>query len=155
MGFIFEKEILNSFKKDSNFEEIILPNFFPWNYGPFSKDLLIDLEFLINQDYIQINMSTAAPLKVELEEYQYWVDDLDDFRAREYDQEVFSLTSEKGIPKVLEIWDNLTNNQKNIMSEFKNKFNTVPLNAILDYVYKKYKIEGYTDKSLIKNRFLN
>lgn len=153
MGFIFKQEKLKLFEKDMYSEENAFPEFTAWKYGPFSKDLLTDLEFLINQKYIDVDISSLAPIKEELEEYQFWVDDLDDFRIREYDQEVFTLSEIKGIPKAIEYWNILTDNQKDIITDFKKRLNQIPLNKILEYVYKKYSAAGYTDKSLIKDKF--
>lgn len=154
MGFLFEQEVLQDFKKDKTFEDIELPEYFSWKYGPFSKTLLNDLEFLINQQYINVNISTNAPIPEELEEYEFWVEDLDDFQAREYEEEIFSLTNNKGIPKALEIWRILSSNQKKLLIDFKRVLNQACLDRILEYVYKKYK-KNYTDKSLIRDKYLS
>lgn len=122
--------------------------------GPFSRDLLNDLEFLINQQYIKVEISTIIPISAELDEYKYWIEDFEEFQTREYEQELFKLEN-SGIDKALEIWSNLTKNQQKLISEFKNTLNKAPLDRILDYVYKKYLKEGYTDKSLIREKYLS
>lgn len=155
MVFLFKEEILPEFKKDVSFDEINIPEYFPWNYGPFSKDLLNDLEFLINQEYIKSETSKYTPIEAELDEYEFWVNDMDDFREREYEEETFKLTEEKGIPKALEIWQLLTENQQQILIEFKKLLQSAPLDRILEYVYKKYQEKGYIDKSLIRDRYLS
>jgi len=38
--------------------------------------------------------------------------------------------------------------------EFKKVLNRASLNRILEYIYKKYQKEGYIDKSLIRERYL-
>jgi uncharacterized protein YwgA len=154
MVFLFEKEVLPDFKRDRTFEEIRFPEFFGWKYGPFSKDLLNDLEFLINQQYIKVEISTSAPISAELDEFNYWIEDLDEFESREYDEEIFKLDN-KGISKAAEIWSNLSENQKKLLVEFKRVLNRAPLDRILDYVYKKYYKEGYIDKSLIREKYLS
>lgn len=158
MGFLFKEEVLIDFQKDRTFDEVVLPEYFAWKYGPFSGELLNDLEFLINQEYIK-SRSGTSPIPAELDEaefgeYDFWVEDMDEFCVREYDKEVFELTEEKGIPKAKEIWDVLSENQQKFLIEFKKVLNCASLNRILEYVYKKYKAEGYIDKSLVRERYL-
>jgi hypothetical protein len=159
MGFLFKEEVLSDFQKDRTFDEVVLPEYFAWKYGPFSGEFLNDLEFLINQEYIK-SRSGSSPIPAELDEaeygeYDFWVEDMDEFRVREYDEEVFELTEEKGLPKAKEIWDALSENQKKYLIEFKRVLNRASLNKILEYIYKKYQKEGYIDKSLIRERYLS
>lgn len=153
MVFLFEEEVLPDFEKDKAFDEINLPEFIGWKYGPFSKDLLNHLEFLINQKYIKVEISSTAPISAELDEYKYWIEDLDEFESREYDEEIFKL-DEKGISKAVEFWSYLSENQKKLLVEFKRVLNRAPLDRILEYVYKKYK-DDYIDKSLIREKYLS
>ena len=158
MGFLFDEEVRDDFQKDKTFDEIALPEYFAWKYGPFSGELLNDLEFLINQEYIKVQ-SGNAPISAEMAEaeygeYHFWVDDMDEFHSREYDEEIFQLSKEKGIPKAEEIWNILSDNQKKLLCEFKKVLNRASLNRILEYVYKKYHKDGYIDKSLIRERYL-
>ena len=151
MGFLFQKEVLEDFRRDSAFEDIDEVEYFGWKYGPFSRDFLNDLEFLLNQGYID-SEAGQNPIPEELEEYSYWVEDTDTFDADEYSQETFSLSA-KGLDKGNEIWNLLTKNQKLYLVRFKQVLNKAPLTRILEYVYRKYK-EGYTDNSLIRERYL-
>ena len=158
MGFLFKEEILSDFQKDKTFDEVDLPEYFAWKYGPFSGELLNDLEFLINQEHIK-SRSGSSPIPAELDEaefgeYDFWVEDLNQFRVREYEEEVFELTNEKGLPTAKEIWDVLSENQLQYLIEFKRVLNQASLNKILEYVYKKYQKEGYIDKSLVRERYL-
>jgi len=158
MGFLFKEEIRSDFEKDKTFEELALPEYFAWKYGPFSAELLNDLEFLVNQNYIKAT-SAGTPIEAsiaeaEFGEYAYWVDDIDEFRSREYDEECFELSEDKGIPKAEEIWGILSENQKKMLSKFKKVMNCASLSRILEYVYKKYREDGYIDKSLIRQRYL-
>lgn len=158
MGFLFEKEIKGDFEKDKTFDEIVLPEYFAWKYGPFSGELLNDLEFLINQNYIKVTSGgtpiEAEAAEAEFGEYDYWVADVDEFHSREYNEEVFELTKEKGIPKAKDFWDILSCDQKKMISEFKKTLTYASLNRILKYVYKKYQRDGYIDKSIIRERYL-
>jgi hypothetical protein len=155
-------ELTSSYREFGNIlaaEAIALPEYFAWKYGPFSSELLNDLEFLVNQEYIQAQ-SGNAPITAEIAEaafgeYDFWVDDMDEFRSREYDEEVFELTKARGIPKAKEIWGELSKNQKKMVSEFKKVLNRASLNRILEYVYKKYGKDGYIDNSIIRERYLS
>jgi hypothetical protein len=153
MGFLFEEEVWPEFRKDGAFDEATLPKFFAWKYGPFSAQFLDDLEFLINQQYITAKRGDIA-LPAELSEYEYWVEDVDEFYAREYEEEVFELTKDKGLEKGLELWNQISKNQRKFLKEFKSALTRASLNRILEYVYKKYGKDGYTDKSLIRERYL-
>ena len=152
--FLFDKEVKSIFNRDKTFEEIALPEYFAWHYGPFSVDLLKDLEFLINQGFINVEISGKLPLAAEVAEYEYWIEDMGEFETREYDEEIFKLTDKKGVNKAKEIWALLSENQKNLLIEFKRVLNNVRLDRILEYVYRKYSKEGYIDKSVIKERYL-
>ncbi len=158
MGFLFQKEILKDFEKDRTFEDITLPEYFAWKYGPFSRDFLNDLEFLINQDYISVQSSNeqmATELnEAEFWEYNFWIEDMDEFYSQEYKEEVFTLSEKKGKPKAEEIWNMLSENQQKNLIEFKKVLNQASLSRILEYVYKKYKKEGYVDESIIRERYL-
>lgn len=70
-------------------------------------------------------------------------------------QEVFKLTEKKGVKKAAEIWSLLTKNQEKLLMESKRVLNAAPLYRIMDYVYKKYKKEGYTDRYLIREKYLS
>lgn len=160
MVFLFKEEVLIDFQRDKTFDEVDLPEYFAWKYGPFSSELLNDLEFLVNQLYICRSESEAAVSdlvvsEAELREYDFWVDDVDEFQTKEYAEEVFELTVERGIPKAKEIWDRLSKNQKKYLHEFKQVLNRAPLSRIIEYVYKKYRKNGYVDKSLIRERYLS
>lgn len=155
MSFLFDKEVREDFIKDKTFSEVALPEFFPWKYGPFSRDLLNDLEFLVNQQYIAVAIARSVPNPEELAEYEYWVDDLEEYEGREYQEEEFSLTPDAGIPKAQEIWSLLSANQRHLLIQFKALINQAPLDRILEYVYKKYKDQGYADKSLIREKYLS
>ena len=153
MGFLFKEELLTEFRKDHSFNDIDLPEFMAWKYGPFSADFLNDVEFLLNQEYILVKYC-GNPITAEIEEYTYWIEDNGFYETNEYIQEQFTL-SEKGISKAKEFWGIMSDNQKRIIIEFKQVLNRAPLSRILEYVYKKYEKQGYTDKSLIRERYLS
>ena len=162
MGFLFKEEVLGDFQKDRTFNESILPDYFGWKYGPFSSGFLNDLEFLVNQSYVHRieNERMLSDLVTSQEElidweYDFWIEDMDEFQSKQYNEEVFELTQDKGVVEAKKIWDILSKNQKMYLREFKEVLNRAPLSRILDYVYKKYRKDGYVDKSLIRERYLS
>jgi hypothetical protein len=154
MAFLFKKELMADFRKDSELDTSDFPEFFAWKYGPFSTSLMNDLEFLINREYIAVSASTNRALPEETAEYRYWVEDLDEPGVDTYDEEVFQLTPARGLNKAMELWGELSQSQRDALKRFKTIMNRAPLSRILEYVYRKYKDEGVVDRSLIADRFL-
>jgi len=152
MVFLFKEEIWPEIKSDDPTAEATLPEFFAWNYGPFSTDLLNDLEFLINRGFIEVQYGDHVTNQ-ELAEYEYWLDNSGQASSSEYIEEVFSL-SPQGIDKALPLWQELSPNQQKLITDFRTIMIKVSLSKILEYVYKKYEKEGYIDRSLIRERFL-
>ena len=160
MGFLFIKEVLGDFRQGAEVDESKLPEYFGWKYGPFSVQLVDDLEFLINQGYVRRSQeqATLSDITVSEEEmrewqYDYWVEDADEFQSREYDEEAFEL-GPRGVARAKEIWEALSDNQQRWLVEFKKVLNRAPLSRILEYVYKKYREDGYIDRSVIRDRYL-
>jgi len=156
MMFLFDKKVKKEILKDSNIELISFPEFFAWNYGPFSKDVFNDLEFFINNGFIEGNPLQVERSEIELSEYENWMEDYvfngeDELLLNIEAQECFQLT-ENGKKFVAEkIYEKLSENQRNIIIIFKKSINKATLNAILRYVYLDY--PDYTRKSKIKGRF--
>ncbi len=102
MMFLFDKEVRKDFLKDRNIELVSFPNFFQWHYGPFSKDVFDDIEFFVNNGFIDNSpMNDREMGEVETKEFQNWADDilLDEDTKPAFSlpyQERFRLT-EKGI----------------------------------------------------------
>lgn len=153
MGYLFEKEIIEDFQKGSNIS-FALPEFFAWKYGPFSTGLLKDLEFLINQEYVDVKLVDKNPIPEEVAEYKYWIESFEEFSEDDYSEEVFQLKTPKGYKKAEELWSELSDAQRRTVVLFKDSLTSAPLSRILEYVYRKYSSEGVTDKSLIRDRFL-
>lgn len=158
MLFLFDKEIKKDFLKDTNIELISFPVFFEWYYGPFSKDVFDDLEFFINNDFIDNTpVNDYEMADAELSEFQNWADDLlyneetGPSSNLPY-QECFRLT-ERGIAFIEgNILKALSENQKKAIQLFKKNINESSLSAILRYTYMKY--PEYISKSLIKDRIM-
>lgn len=156
MMFLFERKIMKDFLKNSDIEFTSLPEFFAWNYGPFSKDIYDDVEFFINNEFVASKPLDNEKTEIELQEFENWMDDYlineeDELFSNIINQECFQLT-EKGIKFVEEkIYQKLTSNQKSILIKFKESINEVTLEAIIRYVYLEY--PEYSIKSKIKDRY--
>jgi len=157
MIFLFDKEIRNNFEKDSDVENIQLPDFLPWKYGPFSKDIYDDIEFFINNAFIIYKTLNEEMSLAEIDEYENWMEDysLEDkseLILNILNEERFSL-SDKGVKFVEgEIYNRISANQEEILTNFKARLNEATLSAILRYVYKKY--PEFSKESQIQDRYL-
>jgi hypothetical protein len=158
MMFLFEKEIYSQFFKDEI--EIDLPEFKPYYFGPFSKQLFDDLAFFESIGMIKAT-DTVIPIspvdKVESEE-AYDVGIVDEFAESSFDSdEIFeceySLAS-SGLRYVEDkVWGLLSQKQKEKLQAFKSQINKISLDALLRYVYNKYPEE--TTQSKIANKYLS
>lgn len=152
MMFLFREEIKKDFLKDKNVELISFPEFFPWKYGPFSKDVYNDIEFFINNEFIASKILDTEMRGYEIEEYLNWIEDYAFEDEKELlnniqNEERYFLTA-KGEEYInTKFIINITENQKDIVSKFKQRINRASLDAILRYTYLKY--PEYTKKSKI------
>lgn len=150
MIFIFEKELLKIF---DNVEGKSMPEFFSYNYGPFSKELYDDLKFfktigLVAEEETQSELSDA-----EEDELNYWASEYEDEKTEEQYYECKYYLTDNGIKYVEDkLLSKLTEPQKKLIEEFKQRINSLTLDMLLRYVYNKY--EDYTDKSKIRKRYL-
>jgi len=158
MMFLFEKEIYSHFFKDD--VDITLPEFKPYYFGPFSKQLFEDLAFFESVGIIQTN-ATAIPIspadKIESEEV-FDFDSNEDWSEACFDEvEKYELEyrlSKNGTKYVEDkVWDVLTQKQQEKLQAFKAQINKISLDALLRYVYNKYPEE--TTKSKIAGKYLN
>ena len=156
MVFLFEKEVYEDFKFDREIARDKLPAFYPWNYGPFSRDVYADIDFFVHIQFVRTRQcSDEQPLREEAEEYQLWETDLDDpsstTSVTEYAQELIDLTVlGRQYVEDREVWSRLSSNQQAALIEFKRRFSEAPLFAILRYVYDRY--PDMTSKSVIREQ---
>ena len=147
MMFLFEKEIAKSFF--DNLEGIRLPDFEPYYYGPFSRQLFEDLAFFEAIGMIVTN-ETDIPLPIEdVAE----VENVFDKEVGEQESYESSYSLSDAGEKYIEenIWNTFSNNQKDILCRFKAQINKISLNGLLRYVYTKY--PETTKKSVIADKF--
>ncbi|MEW6276632.1 MAG: hypothetical protein AB1556_16175 [Bacillota bacterium] len=159
MVFLFEKELYSKFRYDQVIDQNDLPDFEPHHYGPFSKEVFDDLEFLINLGFVETSNSNQETLESEAKEYSWWKDDAgifedlyEDSLLEEYKEESFALTSlGKGFVED-NLLKELSENQLNALEIFKSNCTKVELGVLLKYVYTKY--GDYITKSKIKEKVL-
>lgn len=163
MMFLFEKEINNKFFKD---KEIELPNFEPYYFGPFSKDLFDDLSFFLSIEMIETEETNIYISVVNKYESELIVDeDIIEYKNDEWscdsidnnNEEKYELKyklSATGIKYVEDnIWNQYTENQKQNLKIFKSKINSISLDSLLNYVYNKY--PDMAKKSIIIDKYLD
>ncbi len=157
MLFLFKKEAIKKFKKNTSINEDNFYEFFAWNFGPFSKDVYDDLTFFENIDFVTRSDSESYTSPEDAAEFFEWVSQSDsDFEINEvsvdeYKEEIFSLT-QKGVDFSRGLFDGLSGEQKSLLKAFKARINKASLRAVLQYVYENY--EQYTEKSKIKDDIL-
>ena len=150
MIFLFRKEVWASFKFDKVIPEEYLPNFIPYDYGPFSTTVYSDIEFLKNLTFVTSGDEMLETTEEEALEYQWWLEEVDlgEQELSAYQAERFALTP-KGRSFVEDILlGRLSMEQIRVLSAFKVRCTSVSLHTLLKYVYTKYK--DYTSNSKIK-----
>jgi uncharacterized protein len=151
--YIFKKEALRHFKKNTKITEENFYEFFPWDFGPFSSQVYDDLMFFELRNFIEAKDSEDDALPESALEWANWADSSvigqESEGVSEYEEEQFHLTDEGKLFTEKKLYNNLSDHQKNLLIEFKSKFASTPLRAILRYVYKTYPDD--TVKSKIKN----
>lgn len=155
MLFVFRKEALEHFRKGTSIDESNFYQFFAWNYGPFSIDVYDDLTFFQLNGFIESQTSAEDTLPESAAEWELWLNAADDSDEETFyqvfNEDVFRLT-EKGERFAKGLWDSLSAEQQSLLIEFKTRFCSAPLKAVLQYVYEKY--EDMTTKSQIKDDIL-
>jgi uncharacterized protein YwgA len=150
MVFLFEKEIRHKLNLDKVIPEEVLPDFVAYDYGPFSEQVYNDLEFLVNMEFVNVTSLDDELLPDEEEEYGYWqaISDNEDKPFREQ----FSLSplGKKFVEEKLK--SKLSDNQWNVLNEFKKRCTSTSLRYLLKYVYTRY--PDKTKKSKIRDQLL-
>ena len=136
MLFLLEKEYKLSSQLSSDF------GFVAWRYGPFSIELLRDIEFLENVGMIKAQRAgfPSEPEKGELDALREdYLDDEGEYLADQlYVQEKFSLTEQgkRFVEEKLEA--RLPKQTKVAIESIRRKYNRLSLASLLRYVYSKY-----------------
>ena len=142
--FIFKKEVLKYFKKNTDINDDNFYEYFPWNFGPFSSQVYDDITFFLLRGFISTRYTNEEALPEAASEEKHWqfISGIQSSNIQEgyqeFTEEEFLLT-DKGKEFTKEnLYDYLSVSQKALLRNFKNKLNSASLRAILHYVYKKY-----------------
>jgi uncharacterized protein len=162
MVFLFEKELQKTFFTDN--VSVKLPDFEPYNFGPFSKELFDDLSFflsigLIFAEETLIPISSAEKNEIEIGFDDDWINASFEESEHEEVEMKYSL-SPQGIHYVEDsIWSEYSDSQKANLKKFKAQINTISLDTLLRYVYNKYPesaknslvLKKYLEKGTVEN----
>lgn len=157
MMFIFDKEISKRLKR-SGIDYTNPPDFFAYNYGPFSKEVYEQVELFRGIGFITVEDINANEEMAEVDDWEE-APFIDEMVAQEKDHlnkngkyYKYTLTPLGREYVDANIITLLTQEQIAFLSEFKRKIVQLSPKAILKYVYTKY--PDYTSKSLIKDEVL-
>lgn len=156
MMFLFQKQIAGALKK-KGLESDKLPDFIPYNYGPFSKDVYEQIELFAGIGFIE---------KTNLNEPEE-MSEVDDIGEAEFIDECYQKENE--LKEENNFWEyritelgkgfveekllpDLTEEQRELLQAFKRKITEMPIKQLLYYVYKNY--PDFTTRSLIKDEVL-
>ena len=155
LAFLFNKEIYATFKFNKLFDATVLPEFGAWKFGPFSRDVFVDLDFFLQIEFVESNLGDLTSASEEVAESGFWIEETDEHPYgcdAPHAEERFSLSA-KGLQFCDErLWPELSENQRGALSEFKRRYLGLPLQVLLKYVYENY--PDMTSKSEIVGRVL-
>lgn len=156
MMFLFGQQIVPTLK-EKGLESDKLPEFFSYNYGPFSKDLYQQVDLFKNIGFIDVEdvHSDDDLLIVDNMIENEFVDECYEGDVEfkiENDYRMYMI-ADKGCGFVeTELLPNIREEHRILLERFKRKITDMPINKLLYYVYTKY--PEFTDKSLIKKEVL-
>lgn len=157
MMFLFEKQIAPALK-ERGLESDKLPEFFAYNYGPFSKDIYQQLDLFKSINFIKIEdiYSEEELASVDNMIENEFVDECfegDIELKTESNYWLYRIADEGSGFVESELLPNIKEEHQRLLEQFKRKITDMPIKKLLHYVYTKY--PEYTDKSLIKEEVLN
>ena len=156
MMYIFEQEMKSKF---SNLEDGELFEFFAYNYGPYSKELMENIAFFESISFIDAEETDELMIPDEIEDMLSDLNDSVGYGAEILLEEVdipnqirYKLTDRGRMYFEDKILNELSEEQQKLLINFKRKINSLSLDQILSYVYNKY--PDSTEKSVIKEKYL-
>jgi uncharacterized protein len=153
MLFLFKKEVLVKFAAGADFGKKQFYEFYPWDFGPFSRDVYDDLSFFQLWGFIQSESADEESLPESMAEWDKWREETEienDFSV--FEEQRFTLT-EKGAAFAEKMFDRLSDSQKKLLKMFKARMVKASLRGILRYVYKAYPEQ--TTASTIKDQVMS
>lgn len=159
MMFIFEKEIVPLLKQQGLTIDK-LPEFIPYNYGPFSKDVYEQVELFQSISFIRVQdlyRDSEDMDEVDDWEESAFIDELSENESaysRKSDGKYlkYSLIKRGQDYVISEIVPFFSAEQLDLLGQFKKRITDTSVKAILKYVYTKY--PSMIEKSLIKKEVL-
>ena len=124
--FIFREEAW----EESGFEDVLprgeLPEFAPWRFGPFSKELSQDVSFFTRIGFVEAHVPDNQPQATRSFERAFWLDEDPEGEGPRLDRfvvEEFTLT-ELGTRYVEDegLWDALSEGQQEALIHLKHRF---------------------------------
>lgn len=155
MMYLFDKEIRPIIEKKSG--PINMPEFFAYNFGPFSKDLYEQIELFNGINFIKTEDVSTDEDMSEVDDWEEspYVDELTNTSDQLHVNKKYIKYSiaENGIRYYEEkIESELSDDIKLLLEQFKKKIVKIPIKNLLYYVYSKY--PEMTVNSLIKKEIL-
>lgn len=157
MVFLFEEEVYPRFKGDLPMSKEDLPQFEAYKYGPFSKSLFDDIDFLRTLGFIQASPNGEVTAE-DSTEYEKWEEEADlesepdALQLDDDDQEEFRITGIGGRFVRERLLAVLSENQLTALSVLKSNCISSGLQKVLNYVYTRY--PGFAAVSEIRDRVL-
>jgi len=74
MIFLFDKELKKKFNLAKTISDEAFPDFTAYDYGPYSEQVYIDIEFLVDLNFVKVKKvkDEEDDISTELLEYEYW-----------------------------------------------------------------------------------
>lgn len=139
--FLFKTEALPHFPKGTSITAENFYEFFPWTFGPFSRQVYDDIGFFQLRGFLAEEPTEEDTLPESAAEWEEWLrspqSGTRDPSFSDYEEQTFRLT-EKGAQFAKGLYDLLTTDQRTLLREFKARIVRTPLRALLRYVYEKY-----------------
>ena len=153
--FLFKTEALQHFRRGTDLNDETFYQFFPWNFGPFSREVYDDLTFFVLRGFIESEPAEEESLPESAAEWQEWLQTSGgqslDSDIEAYCEEVFRLT-DAGVKFTTDLYALLSSSQRRFLKQFKARLSTAPLRALLRYVYETYPDQA--DRSQIRETVL-
>ena len=157
MMFLFNEQIAPALKS-KGLDSDKLPDFIPYNYGPFSKDLYEQVDFFTGIGFMQVRdlneteeMSGVDNI-VEKEFVDECYEDEDETKSENSYREYRITATGSGFVEN-ELLEKVTSPQLELLQQYKKKITEMTLKQLLHYVYTRY--PQYAEKSLIKDEVLD
>lgn len=140
--FLFKEEVLPQFRRGTAITAENFYEFFPWNFGPFSRQIYDDLNFFQLHGFIEEEGTEEETLPESAAEWEEWLrssaPDSAESAFTEYEEQQFKLSEKGAAFTKSKLYQLLSDDQKRLLREFKTRVGSASLRSILRYVYERY-----------------